>query len=99
MENITKLFTSILNVLKEFFYWVVNTIIDIIIFFLDLVFHLLPENFFHIESFSNNTYNIISTLNWVFPVDTAVSCVGMVVMAITLKASVGWALRWVKAVE
>ena len=82
--------------MQDLFFWGVNMLISALASFLNFVSGLLPA--FDVPSLLPDfgQFEVLSALNWVFPVSLGVQCVNAVVSSITLYFTVGMLLRWGK---
>lgn len=104
MDYLQKLFEwfanfweSLVNFVQDVFYWIVNTIIDIIGTGISWAVSLLPTYTVQVPSFSND--GIINALNWIFPVNYCISLMAAISMGLVLYLTVGTVLRWFKVVR
>jgi len=85
-----------LEMLKDLFYWMINTVIEVMASLIEVASSFMPEFSLPLPNPDFAGFNVISGLNWVFPVSTALHCVEAFVLSVTLYFTLGIILRWAK---
>ncbi len=90
----------LLNLLKDFFFWMMQVFVDLATFTLGAICSVLPSFDFAYESvltFGPTVETILSYIAWLFPFDVLLFCITIVCVNYTAYFTVGTGLRWIKA--
>ena len=90
------MFSTIYEMLQDFFYYCVNTGIEILAQLVGLVTTFLPEFGLPQVLVNFGTYPIVQTMNWLFPVGIGIACVNAYIFSVGLYFTVGIVTRWAK---
>lgn len=96
--NWIELWESITALLYNTFIIVTNKIIEFIGEFITLVVGMLPDHRFEYTLQSNMMSQVVSTLNWVFPVNFFVAYLLFLAVSVTVYFTVGIFMRWAKII-
>ncbi len=84
------------EMILDVFYAIMNALIDILAEFIKFVVGLLPEWDLPTYVLDLGAYQIVQTINWIFPVSLFIVMVEMVVASVVLWFTLGIILRWAK---
>ena len=88
MPSIKQLGDLIFTALQNLFWWVIEIILKIFVFLLDLIASILPSYDVDLPSVLFANFEILTWLDWVFPVQHFIACVttiaANVVMSFTI---------------
>lgn len=90
---------TIVIAIKNVFWWIGNTILDIGILILDIVANLLPDYTLEPPSVFFSDSRILPHLNWIFPVDFFIACLTFLAGVALVAFTIGPLLRIVKVIR
>jgi len=87
---------DLIPMIQDLYFWWINTLISTLGSFLSFLAGLLPT--FDVPALFPDfgEFEVLSALNWVFPVSLGVQCLNALLLSITLYFTVGILLRWAK---
>lgn len=87
---------TIFEFIKDVWYWIANTFIEVLAGFLSFVQGFLPTMSMPSVVVDLGQYQIIQTINWLFPVSLFVTIVGLYIASFTAWFTIGIITRWAK---
>lgn len=87
---------TIVIAIKNVFWWITDTLIELFIIFIDWVAKLLPDYTIPVPSVFFGQSQTLVALNWIFPVDLFMACLGIIVVNMGIVFAVGPLLRIVR---
>lgn len=94
--NFDKFWTDLVQLIKDMFVWCINFVIDVLAKLVDLAANLLPEYSLPLPDYNLNQFQFLSTFNWLFPTDTAITMVTAYAFSIGIYFTLGIITRWAK---
>ena len=87
---------TIVIAIKNFFWWITETLTKLVIAFIDWVAGMLPDYTIPVPSVFFGQSQTLSALNWIFPVDLFMTCLGIIIVNMGIVFAVGPLLRIVR---
>lgn len=93
MLSIKQLGDLIFTALQNIFWWTIEVILMIFVFLLDLIASILPSYDVDLPSVLFLNFEILTWLDWVFPVEHFIACVTTIAVNIALSFTITPFLR------
>lgn len=93
MLSIKQLGDLIFTALQNLFWWTIEVILMIFVFLLDLIASILPSYDVDLPSVLFANFEILTWLDWVFPVEHFIACVTTIAANIVLSFTITPFLR------
>ena len=96
MPSIKQIGDLIFTALQNLFWWVIEAILKIFVFLLDMIASILPSYDVDLPSVLFSNFEILIWLDWVFPVQHFIACVTTIAANIVMSFTITPFLRFGK---
>ena len=93
MPSIKQIGDLIFTALQNFFWWLIESFLKILVFLLDLIATILPSYDVDLPSVLFANFEIMSWLDWVFPVQHFIACVATIAANVVMSFTITPFLR------
>ncbi len=96
MPSIKQIGDLIFTALQNLFWWLIEQLLKLIAFLLDFIASILPSYDVDLPSVLFSNFQILTWIDWVFPVQHFIACVTTIALNVVISFSIVPFLRLVK---